>query len=102
MPDPTVLFGMIFSLLCLLLIGGFILAFPAARRLGNVLDAWAESRRGEGSPEEIAELRREVRSLRSQLEATRDRLTTVAERQEFTERLLEQRSEAGDPAGGKN
>ena len=93
MPDPTVLFGMIFSLLCLLLIGGFVLAFPAARRLGNVLDAWAESRRGEASPEKIEELRREVRSLRSQLEATRDRLTTVAERQEFTERLLEDRSE---------
>lgn len=97
MPDPTVLFGMIFSLLCLLLIGGFVLAFPAARRLGDVLDAWAESRRGEASPEKVEELRREVRSLRSHLEATRDRQTTLAERQEFMERLLEDRSEAEVP-----
>ena len=89
MPDPTVLFGMIFSLLCLLLIGGFVLAFPAARRLGNVLDAWAETRRGEASPEHIEELREEVRALRDQLEATRDRVDVVAERQEFVEKLLE-------------
>lgn len=101
MPDPTVLFGMIFSLLCILLIGGMILAFPAARRLGSVLDAWAESRRGEASPERIAELREEVRTLRDQLAATRDRLDVVAERQEFTEKLLEsQKAEEGSGRRG--
>lgn len=101
MPDPTVLFGMIFSLLCLLLIGGFVLAFPAARRLGNVLDAWAESRRSEVAPEKMEELRREVRSLRSQMEATQDRLTTLAERQSFMERLLEDGPEAEAPSSDR-
>lgn len=99
MPDPTVLFGMIFGLLCLLLIGGFILAFPAARRLGHVLDAWAESRRGQASPGQVEQLRQEVRSLRAELEAARDRLDAVAERQEFTERLLESRTAGGGSPG---
>lgn len=38
MLEPVALAGMIFSLLVILLIGGFILLYPLSRRLGALLE----------------------------------------------------------------
>ncbi len=93
--------GMIFSLLVVLIIAGSILLFPLTRRLGTLLEMRIQDRReGEGalSSGEVAELRELMQSLQAEVER-------VAERQQFTERLLEgaaDRSErgAGESGGG--
>ena len=38
--DPVILAGMIFSIIVLLLVGGFVLLLPVSQRLGKVLDIW--------------------------------------------------------------
>lgn len=93
--DIIPLAGMVFSLLMVLIIGGFILLFPVARRLGRLLELRIEERRaGESLPmAELEDLLRVVEGLNAEVERLR-------ERQEFTERLLERgRSarEAGEP-----
>ncbi len=77
--------GMIFSLLVVLIIAGSILLFPLTRRLGTLLEMRIQDRRegGEGlSSGEVSELRELMVSLQAEVER-------VAERQQFTERLLE-------------
>lgn len=84
--DIVPLAGMLFSLLVVLVIGGFILLFPLARRLGTLLELYVEERRkSEFPPPELEDIRRVVDSLQSEVERLR-------ERQEFTERLLERGS----------
>lgn len=81
--DPLILGGMIFSLVVLLLIGGFTLLFPLTRRLAAVLEKRYLTDGAEGAnSEEIAALRRAVQALRGEVEQ-------IGERQDFTEKLLE-------------
>jgi hypothetical protein len=81
--DIVPLAGMLFSLLMVLVIGGLILLFPLAKRLGQLLELRLEERRkGEFLPPELEEMHRLIDSLQSEVERLR-------ERQEFTERLLE-------------
>ncbi len=88
--DPNALAGMIFSLVMVLMIGGFILTFPLAKRLGRLLEMRLEERRAGTMPaEEAEELRRLVSDLQGQV-------ARLAERQEWSERLLE-RGEASRP-----
>lgn len=99
--DPVVLAGMIFSLLVILLIGGFIVAFPVVRRLGSAVDVWVETRREEGVPgAEADRLEAEVRELSRRLDALEGRLEVLAERQDFAEALIEgERPSDAPPAG---
>lgn len=84
--DYFAMIGMAFALVMTLVIGGFVLLFPIARRLGESLEEWVRIRREEaagGIPaEEVAGLRRALESLQTDV----DRLL---ERQEFVESLLE-------------
>ncbi|MFW5951612.1 MAG: hypothetical protein ACOCVZ_05800 [Gemmatimonadota bacterium] len=83
MIDIIPLAGMLFSLLMVLIIGGFILMFPLTRRLGKLLELRIQERRESALPaEEVAALREAVAGLQDQLER-------LADRQAFTERLLE-------------
>jgi hypothetical protein len=87
--------GMIFSLLVVLIIAGSILLFPLTRRLGTLLEMRIEDRRGgEGalSSGEVEELRGLLVSLQAEVER-------VAERQQFTERLLEGAAHGSGRAG---
>lgn len=84
--DYFAMIGMAFALVMTLVIGGFVLLFPIARRLGETLEEWVRIRRQEaagGIPaEELAGLHRALESLQEDV----DRLLA---RQEFVESLLE-------------
>ena len=81
--DSVAIAGMIFSLLAIMMIGGFILLFPLSRRLGAVLEQrLREKDSAEASAEQIEELRRAVRSLEAEVRA-------LSERQAFTDSLLD-------------
>ncbi len=83
MIDILPLAGMVFSLLIVLVIGGFILLFPLSKRLGQLLEMRLEERReGVLPPEDVAVLLETVQTLQDEVER-------LAERQAFTERLLE-------------
>ena len=86
--DPQL---MIFILLVLLILGGFATIVPLARRLPDALDTWVEHRKSlEPESEELQRLEAAVRDLRGRLDAMEDRVELLAERQDFTERLLEE------------
>jgi hypothetical protein len=82
--DIIPLAGMLLALLIVLIIGGFILLFPLSRRLGQLMELRLNERSGTELPasDEIAEIRDLVEGLRSEV-------ASLAERQAFTERLLE-------------
>ena len=86
--DATALAGMIFSLLCLIIIGGFILMFPLTRRLGQLMEQRLEERKAgreitQGvDPTELRELKTAIRSLEGDV-------ARLGDRQQFLEGLLE-------------
>ena len=78
-----------------MMIGGFVLLHPLARRLGDVMDQWLRIRRSEmGGENLLGEMHSELGGLRGSLETVADRLDRLEERQEFTETLIE-RKETG-------
>lgn len=96
--DMIPIAGMIFSLLALMMIGGFIMLFPVTMRLGKVLEQWLADRKlKQGESAEIRELRESVRALEGEVRR-------LAERQDFTEQALlpppSQETGAALPAGG--
>jgi hypothetical protein len=93
--DIIPLAGMLFSLLVVLIIGGLILLFPLSKRLGQLIELRLEERRaGDTLPAaELEELRRSVESLQAEV-------SRIAERQQFTERLLETGRTPRTPDGG--
>lgn len=96
-PDELFAFvAMAFSLLVLLVIGGFILLFPIARRLGAVMEEWLRLRqeRGRIDAAELEELR-QIRGLAADLS---DRVERLDERQRFLESVLEKGEGEGLPA----
>ena len=81
--DPFILQAMIFSIVVIVLLGGFTLLFPLTRQLGRVLEKmYLEDGTGGTNAEEIAALRRSVQALTGDVER-------LSERQDFTERLIE-------------
>ena len=96
--DGTAVAGMIFSLLCLVIIGGTILMYPLTRRLGQLMEQRLEERRlGRGPTEgvdvaELRELKAAVRSLEAEL-------ARLSEKQGFVEGLLESGSRPTELAG---
>ena len=81
------------------LIGTFILLFPISRRLGKAIEEWVKIRH-ESSPERelLARIEVEMLEMRNQFEAFDQRLDFLAERQEFTESLIDQKRRTALPA----
>ena len=90
--DPNALAGMAFTLILVVLIGGFILTFPLAKRLGLLIESKIQDKNDPGRVEETRKLKEQIRTLESQVRL-------LAERQQFTEQLLAQRSREALPAG---
>jgi uncharacterized coiled-coil protein SlyX len=87
--DPVILLSMIFAIVVLILIGGFIVSFPLFRRLGRLMDEWFASReRGRLQERDLQELEDGLSEIRNRLTAMEDRMELLVERQEFTESLL--------------
>lgn len=86
--DPLILGAMIFTLVVLAMVGGFILVFPLTRRLADLLEQRMLAARDGDRHAEVEALRRAVAALR-------DDVARLAERQDFTERLLERPDEEG-------
>ncbi len=81
--DPFILQAMIFSIVVIVLLGGFTLLFPLTRQLGRVLERmYLEDGTGGTNAEEIAALRRAVQAISGDV-------ARLTERQDFTERLIE-------------
>lgn len=101
MPDPFIAMSMAFTLILILLIGGFVLAFPLVRRLGGLMEEWIRERRTVRAEQaQLTQLGAAISSLREEVSSLERRLELVSERQAFTERLLEAGSEGGaTPAG---
>ena len=83
--DPIALAGMIFVLLLIAMIGGFLLLIPVSRRLGAVLDYWLKEKTAASS------LSSETAQARALLESVATRLETLEEKQVFMEELLSER-----------
>jgi Tfp pilus assembly protein PilO len=84
MIDILPIAGMIFSLLMVLVIGGFILLYPLSKRLGKLIELRLEERRaGSALPEE------QLQVLADVVAGLQEQLERIEERQAFTERLLE-------------
>lgn len=91
--DPDLIPMMIFTIIVLGMAGGFILLFPITRTLGRYLDYRMTQKTSLESQERMEVLLRAVESLR-------DDVARLAERQDFTERLLERpRDEKGERRG---
>lgn len=84
--------GMIFTLILVAMVGGFILLIPISRRLGLLLEAWVQEKKSLASREEILLLRRSIQALEKEV-------GDLQEKQHFTERLLEGRQVESLTAG---
>jgi len=80
------------------LVGTFILLFPISRRLGKAIEEWVKIRH-ESSPERdlLARIEVDLLELRSQFDGLDQRLNFIAERQEFTESLIDQKRRTALP-----
>ncbi len=93
--DYFAMIGMAFALIMTLVIGGFILLFPIARRLGQALEEWLRLRREESALSISAD---DVGRLASAVEALQGDVERLVARQEFVESLLErERGELAAP-----
>ncbi len=90
--NPELVPLMIFTIVVLAMAGGFLLLFPMTRRLGQFLE-YRMSERGRIQEREEREV------LLRAVEALRDDMARLAERQDFTERLLESRQKGELPGG---
>ncbi len=80
--NPEMIALMVFFLIALAMTGSFILIFPITRRLGQFLE-YRMSTKGRIEDQERMDL------LLKAVGSLRDDVARLAERQEFTERLLE-------------
>lgn len=82
MIEPMIIVTMIFTLIVLAMIGGFILLFPLSRQLSTLLDQRLQ--RGEPPPSD-----ERMDALTQAVELLSGEVERLADRQDFTERLLE-------------
>lgn len=80
------------------LVGTFIILFPISRRLGKAIEEWVKIRH-ESSPERdlLARIEVDLLELRNQFDGLDKRLDFIAERQEFTESLIDQKRRTALP-----
>jgi hypothetical protein len=86
MMDPDMLAIMIFFLLAIIISGCFVLMMPLSRQLAKFLEL-----RIQGNAGMTDAVRVELRQLRALVEGIDDKLSSVSERQEFLEKVLESR-----------
>lgn len=96
MIDIIPLAGMLFSLLLTLIVGGFVLLFPLARRLGQLLELRMEERRQAVADGPVPD--GQLEALRDAVEALQKEVGTLSERQQFVEGLLERPEREALPA----
>ncbi len=90
--DPMAIAGMVFTLIFTALIGGLILLYPLAKRLGLLIESKIQDKdAARAGLTDGTQLKEMVRSLEGQVRL-------LAERQEFTEQLLSQREKHALPA----
>lgn len=85
--DPVILAGMIFSLVVLVLVGGFILLLPLSQRLGKLLDMWVSEKRG------LTDRGADTAAMREALTDLSRRLEVLEEQQGFLQELVGKRGE---------
>jgi hypothetical protein len=87
--DPYALGGMIFSVVMVLIIGGFIVTFPILRRLGHLMEESIRERRDARIDKgQVAQISGDIADLRNAFETLEKQLDLVGERQDFVENLL--------------
>ena len=91
---PIAIAEMIAMVTMVFLIGSFILLFPISRRLGKALEEWVKIRH-ETSPDRdaLARIETGLLEIRQHIEGLDRRVDLISDRQEFTERLIESKSE---------
>ena len=100
--DPYALGGMIFTVVMVLIIGGFIITFPLLRRLGGLMEESIRERRDARLEKgQVAQISGEIAELRSAFESLERHLDLVGERQEFVENLLSHREPTALPESGR-
>ena len=87
--DPELIPMMIFTIIVLGMVGGFVVLLPITRTLGRYLEHRMSEKGRIEDQERMDILLRAVESLR-------DDVARLAERQDFTERLLERPKGAKD------
>jgi hypothetical protein len=99
---PYAIAELIAILMTVFLIGTFILLFPISRRLGKALEEWVKIRH-ESTPERdlLARIEVELLEIRNQVDGMDQRLDFLAERQEFTESLIDQKRRTALPPDSK-
>jgi hypothetical protein len=85
--DPVILAGMIFSLVVLVLVGGFILLLPLSQRLGKLLDMWVSEKKG------LADRGTDAVAMQNVLTDLSRRLEALEEQQGFLQELVSKRGE---------
>lgn len=85
--DPILPLLMIFTLVAIVITGGFILLIPLSRQLARFLALRMQNKIGIGEGVEL-----ELGRLRAAIEAVDQKLHIVSERQEFLEKILESRA----------
>ena len=99
--DPYTLGGMIFSLIMVLIIGGFIVTFPLLRRLGGLMEESIRERRDARLDKgQVAQISGEIADLRNAFETLETQLELLGERQEFVDNLLSHRERTALPESG--
>lgn len=86
--DPVIIAGMIFSIVVLILIGGFTLLFPLSRQLAALL------RRRLNEPSHNSISREDAEKLAHAIQHLAVGMEALNERQDFVEKLLEGRLDA--------
>ena len=85
--EPMAIAGMIFTLIFTVLVGGLILLYPLAKRLGLLIESKIQDKdAARATLASEAELKEMIRALESQIRL-------LVERQEFTEKLLGNREQ---------
>jgi len=90
--DPVIVASMIFTLVVLLLIGGFVTLLPITRRLGTLIEAKIREKDVVREEPDLMPLLDAIRSLESEVRR-------MNERQEFTESLLAGRAQRAPSPG---
>lgn len=76
------------------IVGVLLVSIPITRRLGRALEEWIRIKsEGAAGQVQIDQLGEQVRTLSRHIETIEDRMELMAERQEFTESLIDSRSD---------
>jgi hypothetical protein len=99
--DPYTVGAMIFTVVMVLIIGGFIITTPILKRLGGLMEESVRERREARLEKgQVAKIGGEIAELRSAFESLERQLDLIGERQEFVENLLSHRERAALPEPG--